>query len=211
MPYSQFTFAEARRQFGLTVDTSSDLFRDVPPVAPSPAVVAGLETNMPLAVAQNNEKARSELLIAPLLADLWRQSGHRLAVYSGVEFNVDPSRSLAGVCDFLIARPPQVEPVGPPILALVEAKKEDIPSGYGQCAAELVAALELNRREATGREVVYGCVSTGTEWRFLRLAGSALDIDRSLYLIADPAHILGIFMAVCGFGPAPLHPRPDAP
>lgn len=210
MPYSQFSLADVRKQFGLTVRTSTDLFPTVPPVPPSPAVVAVLDMNLPLAVAQNNEKARSELLIAPLLADLWRQSGYQLAVYSGVEFNVDPARFLTGVCDFLIAQPPQVEPVGPPILALVEAKKEDLPSGYGPCAAELVAALELNRREGTGREVVYGCVSTGTDWKFLRLTGSTLDIDLKLYLISDPAHILGIFLAVCGFGPAPLHPRPDA-
>ena len=210
MPYSQFTLAAVRRDFGLAVGTSTDLFASVPPVPPSPGVADTLRTYLPLALAQNNEKARSELLIAPLLADLWRQAGHRLAVFSGVELSVDPARSLTGVCDFLIAHPPQVEPVGPPILAVVEAKREDIPSGYGQCAAELVAALELNRQERTGRDVVYGCVSTGLEWRFLRLTGTALDIDVGLYLISDPARILGILLAVCGFGPAPLHPRPDA-
>ena len=210
MPYSQFTLAAVRRDFGLTVGTSTDLFPGVPPVPPSPAVAGILQTYLPLALAQSNEKARSELLIAPLLAELWRQAGHRLAVFSGVEFNVDAARSLTGVCDFLVAHPPQVEPVGPPILAVIEAKREDIPSGYGECAAELVAALEFNRHEKTGRETVYGCVSTGLEWRFLRLSGVTLDIDVSLYLITDPAAILGIFLAVCGFGPAPLHPRPES-
>ncbi len=210
MPYSQFTLAAVRRDFGLTVGTSTDLFPAIPSPPPTDLLSATLARNLPLALAQNNEKARSELLIAPVMAELWSLSDYRLAVFSGVELNVDAARSLTGVCDFVVARPPQVEPVGPPIVVVVEAKKEDIPSGYGQCAAEMIAAQELNRRAATGQEAVYGCVSTGSEWRFLRLAAAQLDIDIRVYLISDPARILGILLAVCGFGPTPLHPRPDA-
>lgn len=209
MAYSRFTLTRVEQDFGLTIG-AADLFPAVPPVPPAPETARLLTRNLELAAAQGTEKASSELLIAPLLADLWELSGRLLAVYSGVELSVDPARELDGVCDFLITPAPQVVPVRAPVMAVVESKRYEVSSGYAQCAAEMVAALELNRREATGRTTVYGAATNGGEWQFLRLAGTRLDIDTRIHPISDPARILGILLAVCGFGPSPLHPRPDA-
>ncbi|MGL6097909.1 MAG: hypothetical protein ACRC7O_19170 [Fimbriiglobus sp.] len=201
MPYSQFDLSAVIDRFGLKVNTSADIFGRVPPVPLRPNALEVLEQNKPLALLMHTEKARAELLIAPILAELWFQSGRTLTVYSGTELNVDPERSLTGVCDFMVGKPPHLVPVRPPILVVVEAKKEDIPAGYGQCAAAMVGALELNARETNGLATVYGCVTTGVEWRFLRLTGAALDIEMRDYLISEPDRILGVLFAVTGAAP----------
>jgi hypothetical protein len=208
--YSKFTVPRVEREFGLTTGVA-DLFAGVPPVEPSAVLTDGLAANVELALRQETEKARSELIIAPVLAEVWRRADRRLAVFSGVLLDVDEARSLNGVCDFLITDSPPVVPVRAPILAVVESKRYELSSGYGQCAAALVAAPELNRRKGTGRDAVYGACTTGTEWQFLRLAAARLTLDARVYVLADLPRILGILLAVCGFGPAPLHPRPDAP
>jgi hypothetical protein len=166
----------------------------VPPVPLEPALRALLTRHTRLAVAINTEKARSELLIAPLLAELWQRCEDTVSVYSGVPLDVDAEAGLVGRCDFLIGRPPHLHYVTAPLVVIVEAKNEDIAGALGQCAAALVGAQRFNRWEKTGIETVYGCVSDGAEWKFLRLAGMTLTIGLTDYLIGQADQILGILL-----------------
>src|SRR5436305_1473037 len=161
MAYSDFTLQKAMADFGLTADTTHDLFGQVPPVPFSPGHRATLQDSVPLALLIHTEKGRSELLVAPVLAELWRQTGRQISVYSGTALDVDPKAGLNGVCDFLIGRGPQLPALTPPFFVVVEAKRDDIPGSYGQCVAEMVAALRMNRQQNTGVETGYGCVTTG--------------------------------------------------
>jgi hypothetical protein len=43
---------------------------------------------------------------------------------------------------------------------------------------------------------LYGCVTTGIEWRFLTHRGHEIGIDEKRYLISDPARLLGVLQAV---------------
>ncbi|MGL6097908.1 MAG: hypothetical protein ACRC7O_19165, partial [Fimbriiglobus sp.] len=94
MPYSQFDLVTVLHDFRLSLSTNRDLFRGVPAVPLSPPTRAVLHQNTPLALLMHTEKARAELLIAPILAELWQLSGMMLTVYSGTELNVDPGRAL---------------------------------------------------------------------------------------------------------------------
>jgi len=112
--------------------------------------------------------------------------------------NVDAAAGLNGTCDFLLCRSDNLYFVTAPVLAAVEAKRDSIPAGLGQCAAEMVAAQRFNQQSGTPIEPVYGCVTTGANWRFLRLSGSRLDIDVDEYLISQPDRILGVLLHCCG-------------
>jgi hypothetical protein len=79
-------------------------------------------------------------------------------------------------------------------VAVVEAKKEDPVAGLGQCAAEMVAIRLFNEREGTPVAAVFGCVTSGSNWRFLKLEGARLSIDRPEYYLRDAAKILGILV-----------------
>ena len=84
-----------------------------------------------------------------MLAETQRRVEHKVKVLPGVAFDVDKTRGLTGFCDYLVARSPEIFYVQGPILAVVEAKKEDLVSGLGQCAAEMVAIRLFNEREGT--------------------------------------------------------------
>ena len=69
-------------------------------------------------------------------------------------------------------------------------------AGLGQCAAEMVAIQLFNEKDGKPTPVVHGAVTSGSNWRFLRLQGKALFIDVKEYFLDDLARILGILVRV---------------
>ncbi len=157
-----------------------------------------LAENVPLALAINTEKARSEFIIAPVLAAFRKRFDRKVSLFSGVDFSVDRERNLNGTCDFIISRSPEQFYVAAPVVAVVEAKKENIVGGLGQCLAEMVAARIFNETEKTGVSVVYGVVTTGSAWKFLKLSGERAYIDLLEYHVENLATIFGILSVMIG-------------
>jgi hypothetical protein len=200
MAYSDFTLKTACRTFDLVLDDEADLHADVPEVEIGPPLRASLEEHYPLAVAIHTEKARSELIVAPILLEVRRRGRHRISFFSGVDFDVDPERGLNGVCDFLLARSTVQLYIESPVLAVVEAKSDNIKAGLGQCVAEMVAARIFNEREGRGPTTIHGAVTTGSLWRFLRLEGSSLQVDEVEYPFDRLEKVLGILLHCVGEG-----------
>ncbi|HAA26497.1 MAG TPA: hypothetical protein DCE56_00975 [Cyanobacteria bacterium UBA8553] len=190
MSYSQFTLSEVQEVFSLSITEGAGLFASVPPTPQSDYLRETLNYNIPLALAINSEKARSELIIAPVLVELKKLTGYGL--FSGVEFNVDLTQGLGGYVDFLFSRDPEQLFVKSPVVTIIEAKKEDINSGLGQCVATLVAAQIFNERKGQIVSELLGTVTTGSAWKFLKLSGKSLFIDLEEYPIRDTSKILGI-------------------
>lgn len=203
MAYSEFTVGDLTGKLGLTLETHQDSFNTIPPVPVDPVLQTLLDRHLPIALATNTEKSRAELLTAPILVEVWRLTGRRISYYSGVDLNFDRASRLNGEADFLFTRGPQVPVVSTPILVVVEAKKEDIASAYGQCGAEMVAAQGLNERAKTGVDTVYGCITIGDHWKFLRLRGYELVIDSPQYPFSQLDRILGILLFMVGYNPPP--------
>ena len=192
MAYSEFTLRILKERFGITATDAEDLFHDVPPLSASDFFRTLLKRHLPIVRGLGTEKTRSEMIIAPLLVELREQSGHQVAVFSGVEFSVDTAQGLYGFCDFLVSRSPTMLSVTAPVLAVVEAKREDLAAGVAQCIAEMYAAALFNARDGEPRETLYGAVTSGTNWRFLRLRGLLAEVDVQEYFIEDVDKILGI-------------------
>ncbi len=196
MAYGDFDLKTAVQKFGLTEERHANLFAAVEPLPPGDYLRAWLDEFVPVALGVNSEKARSEFIIAPVLAEAKRRAGTTVNVLPGVTLEVDRAQGLTGFCDFLIARSAEIYYLQGPILAVVEAKKEDLVGGLGQCAAELVALRLFNEREGTPLPAVFGCVTSGSIWRFLKLQGATLSIDRPEYYLHDLAKILGILVSI---------------
>jgi hypothetical protein len=192
MAYNEFSFDKATEQFSLRRNENTSLFVAIAEVAPGQPLAILLEDQVPLALAIGNEKARSEFIIAPILAEARRQADRMVSVFSGALFDIAPEQGLAGYCDFIFSRSPELFSLKAPVLMIVEAKKEDIPGGFGQCVAEMVAARIFNERSQTGITTIYGVVTTGDNWRFLKLEGDAVFVDLAQYQIAQLPKILGI-------------------
>lgn len=198
MSFREFDLPTVQDRFGVATDNTQSLFSAVAPVPLSGGLAGYLTTYGPLGLASGTEKARSEYLVAPLLSEVWARSHRQVAVYSGVEFNVDVARGLNGVCDFVLGHSKQVYFIEAPVLAVVEAKRDSIADGLGQCAAAMIAAQLFNEQKGKPFDVTYGCVTTGAGWKFLRLTGRQLDIDIDEYSISQPDRILGVLLHCCG-------------
>lgn len=192
MAYSDFTLAKVRDEFGLTLEESRDLFASVAPITPSDTLTTLLADYVPLATAIATEKARSEFLIAPILAEVRRQLNNQVSLFSGSEFPVDSAQGLQGFCDYIISASREQLLITAPVLMIVEAKREDIIGGLGQCIAAMVAAQLFNQREGNQVRTIYGAVTTGTNWKFLMLEDKTVLVDRVEYFINQLDKILGI-------------------
>lgn len=192
MSYSDFkTLDKAINDLNLTLEESHNLFAQVTPVQPSERLKETLAETLELATNISTEKARSELIITPILLEVRRMFQSKIGYFSGISFNVDESRGLNGVCDFILSASENQLLITAPVITLVEAKDNDIKQGLGQCVAEMVAAQIFNDRKGQLQKI-YGVVSTGTLWKFLTLEAQTLTIDRSEYFIARLEEILGI-------------------
>lgn len=193
MAYSDFTtLTKVRESFGLTIEESINLFTETPEVLPSSHLQTTLNENVFLATAINTEKARAELIIAPVLLEVRRMLNFQIGFFSGSEFNVDVQAGLSGYCDYILTASKESYEIRTPVVTLAEAKNESIKSGLGQCIAEMVAAQLFNQRNGEAIESIYGAVTTGTDWKFLKLVDKKIWIDKRDYFINEVSQILGI-------------------
>ena len=196
MGYNQFTTAQLKTRFGLKITEQDAMFVNVPAVPVSDLLRLSLARNSYLALRKGSEKARSEFLIAPILAEAAEQAREQATLFSGEEFNVDAQQGLIGYCDFLFTRSPRTIEIEAPVISIVEAKKEDISAGIPQCLAELVAAQIFNAQADRTIETLYGVVTTGEVWKFLRLQGKDAVIDSNNYFLDQPEKIVGILLSM---------------
>ncbi len=193
MTYSDFTLSTVRKKLGLRTEQRR-LFGTVAPVEVPQWLRESLDAGMPMAVV--SEKARSEFIVAPLLLTLRKMTDDMLYIYSGQRLDVDLSQGLVGECDFILATTPPVLMMQSPIITIVEAKKHDIESGLGQCAAQMVGARLFNQQEGNDIETIFGCVTTGEIWQFLKLEDKSISIDTDRYFIDNVGLILGILQVI---------------
>jgi hypothetical protein len=194
--YSDFSIESVKTQFNLSLNEDQDLFASVPAASISPLLQETLAENVPLALAISTEKARSELIIAPVLLEVHRQVQPRASFFSGVDFSVDPEQGLRGTCDFLLSLSPEQLTIEAPVVAVVEAKNENMKAGIAQCLAEMIAVRLFNERKGRHLPAVYGAVTTGNIWKFLKLAGDTGHIDLAEYYITQVGRVVGILTSM---------------
>ncbi len=196
MAYNSFTLDQLKRDFGLTVIETTEAYADVAPVTVSAQLREALADGAPLALAISTEKARSEMIIAPVLMEVRRQLKGAIGLFSGTDFTVDAARGLSGFCDFLLSQSPEQLTIEAPVLAVVEAKNENMRGGISQCLAEMIAAQIFNEARGRPQIPVHGAVTTGSNWLFLRLEAQRANVDLTEYYLSDVGRIVGILMAM---------------
>lgn len=144
------------------------------------------------------EKAKSEHIITPVLRELRRNNLHKFRAFSGYSFDVDESKGLSGYCDFILSAAAERSEILAPIFCLVEAKNDNVEKGLAQCGAEMYAAMLFNAQKGNPKEVIYGCVTTGFLWCFLKLENNLLYIDPNYIPLtfAEPHKVLAVLQWV---------------
>ncbi|MBE9205836.1 hypothetical protein IQ244_04770 [Nostoc sp. LEGE 06077] len=194
MPYSQFTtISKVKEAFGLKTQEGGRFIPPTEPIEASHTLTAYLEESLTLA-ASASEKARSEGIIYPVLLEVRRILNRQIGLFSGEDFTVDESVGLNGMCDFLLSKSPEVLEIEAPVVVILEAKKADLRTGFGQCIAEMLAAQRFNAAKNHPISVIYGSISNGTQWRFLKLEENVVTIDLMDYPLPPVDEILGILV-----------------
>jgi hypothetical protein len=115
----------------------------------------------------------------------------QISLFLGTDFSVDVELELSGDCDFLLTRSKSELIIEDPGVIVIQAKKVDFNASWGHCTAQMVAAQKFERTE--GQELaIYGSVTTGTFWQFLKLTGKDLTIDVTEYSLNPVERIPGI-------------------
>jgi len=195
MSYSEFTsIIKVKQAFGLTTVEGPRFLPQISPIAPSATLTDFLANSLPVAVATGSEKARSEMIITPVLLEVRKILQQNISLFSGEDFTVDYESGLNGICDYLISRSPEMLEIEAPAVAVVEAKKADLKTGIGSCVAEMVAMQKFNEAKGKPISVIYGSVSNGTQWRFLKLEEKIVSIDLNDYALPPVDEILGMLV-----------------
>lgn len=190
MSYSDFDLKKVKSCFNLEIIENEDLFSTLEDIEISSLLTEILKQNVPLALAMGTEKASSELIIINIFLELKKRLN--ISFFSGIDFTIDKEQGLNGFCDFIISTSPEQLFLESPVITLVEAKNEKIVSGLGQCIAEMLAARIYNERENETIPFIYGVVTTGHAWKFLKLDANKIYIDVENYYIKSPEKILAI-------------------
>ncbi|MEN8216453.1 MAG: hypothetical protein ABFS56_08765 [Pseudomonadota bacterium] len=196
MSYSKFTLTSVEKNFQLQ-ETMQNLFPTVKPLEISEWLHQTMEKGSYLAL--KSEKARSEMIIAPILLEMMDKNDRAISIFSGDNLDIDPEKGLNGECDFIISKVQQAYTIQAPILALV--KQNIVENNMGQCAAQMMGARLFNQSENQSLETIFGCVTNGEIWQFLKLENQTIFIDTKKYFLDNLGQILGVLQAIIDFYP----------
>ncbi len=193
MAYRNFTLDDLEQKFGIKNQIIS-LFSSMTPIKLSEWLKITFENAADLPT--RTEKAKSESIIFPFLMELRNNNDKFFTIYSGDNLNANDKEGLNGECDFILAKDMHTFNINYPILALVEAKNSDIAAGIPQCAAQMLGTKLFNEQKNTPVSVVYGCVTTGNDWKFLKLFDNQIFIDKRTYYFNEIEEILAVFQHI---------------
>ena len=191
--YSSFSFPAVKKQFGLK-SVRGVIFDNLEPIEPSSWLVVALEMASQMAIA--SEKSRSEWVVGPIMMAIKNANKDKMNILSGENMSVSKDISLTGECDFIFVKDPYTFTVESLIFCLVEAEKHDLIGGLGQCAAQMVGARMLNEQDGVNYPVIYGCVTTGSDWQFLKLENNLITLENKLKYINELPYLLGTFQRI---------------
>lgn len=145
--------------------------------------------------ADESESFVRESLMYPFLQLAWRRHP-RLKLWLQPSLIADDN--LQGEPDYLLAVLPDeviTKLINKPLLAAVEAKKQDFTQGWAQCLAEMLACQKNN---GSDQITVYGIVSTGFTWEFGKLTQNTFVRDPRAFSLTEPSRLFGVLDHVFG-------------
>jgi hypothetical protein len=196
MAYSDFTFEDLETKHGLGYNIRP-FFSQIKPMQPSDLLVQQL--NLAKKFPLRNEKMKSEYLIVPVLSHVKVENEDFAQLFSGENLPADKKIKLNGEVDYLWVGKANAAELQKPIISLCEAKKGAIEDSLAQCAAQMYGARVYNQKKKNNIFDIYGCVSSGTDWQFMKLEGQTIWKDTEIYTLSNLPELLGVWQIVIDF------------
>lgn len=135
-----------------------------------------------------SEQFFRESFIYPFLQFAWQ---HHLQLQLWINQGITYDENLFGEPDYLLSvwpETPITQLVNRPLLAVLEAKRQDFEAAWAQCLAAMLACQKLNQESLT----IYGIATTGLVWEFGKLEGNLFTRDPRSYTISTPEVVYGL-------------------
>jgi hypothetical protein len=194
--YSKFTY-EDLDALGIEVRIKKLFELPIQPCEPSDLLEKTLKMNLKRPLA--TEKAKSEFIIVPILNEILERNNNFFTFFSGYNFDVDKVRGLKGHCDFLLSTATDAPRIKDPVISVVEAKHENLDVGLPQCIAQIYAARLFNQQHKNLVTTIFGCVTFGYAWQFVKLEDNTAWIDSEIYYLTKLPELLGVWQGVIDF------------
>jgi hypothetical protein len=140
-----------------------------------------------------SEAAICENLIYPVLKEAWKFYADIFAIWSHASLEYDDE--LTGIPDYLISKRSDLGKIifDSPLLAVVEAKKDNFSAGWAQCALEMIAIQKMNNDEQLG---IYGLVSNGEVWEIATLKDKQFVFYSKKFLIEELDNLFNVLISI---------------
>ena len=209
MAYRKFKLTELEDKFGIQnrlirwLDTSLTT-----PIEPSSLLKMVIEraTLAPL----STEKAVSERVISPIMTEVLERNTETIQLFSGEIINADDDSGLKGEIDFLFNYRPHSPTPEAPIFSITESKIGLLHKAWGQAAAQMLGVFVINQKLNHPLDVVFGSVTDGNSWQFLKLENKIVYIDSRVFTLTELPIILGIFQYFIDYQPVKSIRNPSA-
>ncbi len=178
-----------QQQFGLQLMETRSPLVEPRPLNSASSGRARVEPGLSMVFSTSNERTRSECIVAQIMLGI--ALTHPVSYFSGYPFEVDPALGLVGECDYLLSRSSLTFRIHPPVALIVEVKR-DLGRCLPHCLVELAAAQQFNGSASA----VYGVLTTGLEWQFLKLEGRVATVESTIYELEPVERIESILAAM---------------
>jgi len=140
-----------------------------------------------------SEAAICENLIYPLLKAAWKNYADIFSIWSHTALEYDDE--LTGIPDYLISKRSNLGKIifDNPLLAVVEAKKDNFSAGWAQCALEMVAIQKINDNP---NFEIYGLVSNGEIWEIAKLKNQKFIVYNKRFVIEELDNLFNVLVSI---------------
>ena len=140
-----------------------------------------------------SEAAICENLIYPLLKAAWKNYADIFSIWSHTALEYDDE--LTGIPDYLISKRSDLGKIifDNPLLAVVEAKKDNFSAGWAQCALEMVAIQKINDNP---NFEIYGLVSNGEIWEIAKLKNQKFIFYNKRFVIEELDNLFNVLISI---------------
>jgi len=191
MAYTDFTVLELRRQFGVGL-RAEKLFAESVSIEPTEWLRQSIR--MGLTVGIINERARAERLATPVLLELCTRTNCAFSVHSAAI--PDAAQVSGGNNSFTCSLNRLQDFITPPVFLVMNISYRETEEELLPLLQQLIAARRLNELAGCPTQPLYGCSTTGVEWRFLKYEGTEFILDENRYYLAQLPALLGALQAI---------------
>lgn len=197
MAYRDFKMDNLTVKFGIQ-EIGTKLFdRDkIKQIEPSDKLKLDLEEAR--LISLSTEKAVSERIIAPILAELAKLNEDCIQVYSGE--NIKTENGLSGQIDFIIDCLPITMLPKKPYFIVVQSKIGFVFKGFDKAIAQALGIRFFNKlNEKKDSQIVYSIATDGKFWNIGKLENNNFYIDTEHFSIHDLPVLLGVLQEIVDF------------